>query len=134
MRVKPLGIYHNLEIIFAQMNGLYFEEQIRAQIIWGRQIRARSRAFRSIRLGSYCPQKKLITIHPALDQACVPRVCVERVVFHEMLHQKHEQNLRKTKRIHTRAFLDEERRFTHLETADTWFKHNLNRVLNVKKI
>ena len=45
-----------------------------------------ARRRRTIRLGSYDARENLIRVHPALDQSWVPRLFVEAVVYHEMLH------------------------------------------------
>ena len=125
------GIYHDIELIYHQINSLYFDNQINAQIIWGRFGSYKPRKH-SIRLGSYCSQKKRILIHPSLDQACVPRICVERVIHHEMLHQKFPVSKHPSGRrcVHHREFKLAEREFQDAVFADAWFKDNLKRLLS----
>ena len=67
---------------------------------------------RSIKMGSFAVEDRIIRIHPALDQDCVPDYFVAWIVFHEMLHGKHEvkrENGRR--RFHSAEFLAEERTF-----------------------
>ena len=125
------GIYHNLDIIYAHLNALYFESQISASIAWGRHRTSPNRRKYSIRLGSYEPNSRHITIHPALDQAAVPRLCVERIVYHEMLHQKFpEKRVSRSKRsIHTPEFRAAEKLFLGADLADAWFKSNIEQIL-----
>lgn len=125
------GIYHDIELIYHQINLLYFDNQINAQILWGRFGTYAARK-RSIRLGSYCSRKKCILIHPSLDQACVPRICVERIIYHEMLHQKFPVSKHPSGRrcVHGRQFKLAEQEFRDAPLADTWFKDNLKRLLS----
>jgi len=125
------GVYHNLNIIYSRLNEHYFQNQIDSAITWGKW--GKGKNTRSIRLGSYDASRRLITIHPALDQAGVPRICVERIVYHEMLHQKHPIKIKNGRRsIHTASFLEEEIYFTGAQIADQWFKCNLDRLLRFR--
>jgi hypothetical protein len=83
-RSKP-GIYFDLTAIFADLNERFFNRSINASVNWGRTRKIKRK--NSIRLGSYHDTDKSITIHPALDQPTVPLICLERIMFHEMLHQ-----------------------------------------------
>ena len=127
------GIYHDLNGIYERVNRAYFDEKIEAKIQWGKRSASRGR-FRSIRLGSYNHDRKLITIHPIMDQASIPRICVERIVHHEMLHQIHPIKRGKAGRrlIHTADFRQDEKQFLEGEIADLWFKSNLDRILRNK--
>ena len=123
------GIYHSLSCIYLRLNEQYFANQITAFVTWGKWGK-RSPRFSSIRLGSYDATKKLITIHPALDQASVPRLCVERIVYHEMLHQKHPilKGKRGRRLIHTPSFRQDEKKFTGATLADQWFEQNIKNI------
>jgi len=129
------GIYHDLSGIYEKLNRAYFDGKINASIVWGKKgtNKTRSRS-RSIRLGSYCDARKLITIHPAMDQACVPRLCVERIVHHEMLHQIHpvKKDSYGRRLIHTPSFRADEEQFDDAKAADYWFKANLDRILQMR--
>lgn len=93
-RVKPRrrivlrtrGRHHDLMAIFAQVVDDFFPGGVGdVRITWGKMPPQR-RGRRSIRLGTYTHDLELVRIHPALDQAEVPRFFVEFVVFHEVLH------------------------------------------------
>jgi len=125
------GVYHDLGEIYRRLNHTYFQNDIRATIVWGRHRSNSNRQKYSIRLGSYEAQARLITIHPVLDQASVPRLCVERIVYHEMLHEAHPARRisRARRSIHTPEFRAAEAKFVGATLADEWFKSNLDRIL-----
>lgn len=135
MHIGRRGIYHDLEEIFHRVNEAYFDCAIDATITWGKRPNALSRRT-SIQLGSYHPNKRLITIHPVLDQAIIPRLCVERIVHHEMLHQHlpAEKKRGQRRQIHTPEFRRAEALFHHAERADRWFKDNLDLLLAKKML
>jgi len=118
-------------VIFDELNAEYFGGHMDARITWGPSV-SRRRRRRSIKMGSFSVEDRVIRIHPALDQAAVPRYFVAWIVFHEMLHGKHEvrrENGRR--RFHSAAFLAEERTFPEYERACAWEKANLDRLLRV---
>jgi len=82
-------------------------------------------------MGVYLHDHKLIRIHPALDDARVPRHFVELVVFHEMLHQAIPPVSGRDGRrmVHGRDFRARERRFPGYERARAWEKQNLHLLL-----
>lgn len=122
---------NKLEIIFEDLNKQFFSDSIAAQIRWG-QCRKSKKTRRSILLGSYNGLKKTITIHPALSQSEIPLICLERVVFHEMLHQKFPQKNNERNCIHHKEFLDFEKQYPYLKQADIWIKNNLKKLLSYK--
>lgn len=127
---EPNGIYHCLNSIFHELNHEYFLGAISADIAWGKSGSFTGKRRTSIRLGSYHIKNRFITIHPALDQAFVPKLCVARIVYHEMLHQKHGCiRVGKKNRIHTPGFKKEEKLFIAAEATDQWFKANLEKIL-----
>ncbi len=129
LTVRTAGRYHDLQAIFDRLNDEQFDGALQARITWG-PVSARRQRRRSIKMGSFAVEDRVIRIHPALDQACVPDYFVAWIVFHEMLHGKHEvkrENGRR--RFHTPEFLAEERQFPDYERACTWEKANLDRLL-----
>lgn len=132
MKPKPqaLGIYFDLEKIFYELNHKYFAGQISATLKWGAK-RKHNGLKRSIRLGSYHPHKKAIIIHPCLDQAIVPAICVERILFHEMLHQHLPIKKSPTGKnlAHYPEFNEFEKNYPYLREADLWLKNHLSRLL-----
>ena len=81
-------------------------------------------------MGSFAVEDRIIRIHPALDQEFVPDYFVAWIVFHEMLHGKHEvRREHGRRRFHTQAFMDEERTFPDFARACAWEKQHLDRLL-----
>ncbi|HEY4393946.1 MAG TPA: hypothetical protein VGP64_07790 [Polyangia bacterium] len=129
LTVRTAGRHHDLQAIFDRLNVQWFGGVLEARITWGPVASQRQRR-RSIKMGSFAVEDRVIRIHPALDQACVPDYFVSWIVFHEMLHGKHEikrENGRR--RFHTPEFLAEERQFPEFERACAWEKANLDRLL-----
>ena len=124
------GRYYDLDEIYARLNREHFNGQVAARIGWGRNAPGRRR--RSIKMGVYFHERKLIKIHPALDDARVPAHFVEMVVFHEMLHQILPPSLDQTGRrsVHGRAFRAAERKFPDYARARAWEKANLDLLLS----
>ena len=130
LRIDPVGDHHDLQDIFLQLNRRYFDEQIAATITYGPAPRARGTR-KSIKMGSYSAETKVIRIHPALDQRQVPRFFVEWIVFHEMLHHVHRARRGEDGRrcVHTPEFLAQERTFHDFRRAQRWEDENLDFLL-----
>lgn len=132
MKVKTMatkGVYFDLTIIFDDLNKRFFNQTITATLSWGKRKTLLQK--RSIRLGSYHPGKKNIVINPCLDQAIVPHICVERILFHEMLHQHFPSKKSPAGKnlVHYREFYEFEKKYPYLQQADLWLKANLKRLL-----
>ena len=131
MTLRTEGRHHDLQAIFDRLNATHFTGGLQARITWG-PVTSRGRRRRSIKMGSFAVEDRIIRIHPALDQDCVPDYFVAWIVFHEMLHGKHEvkrENGRR--RFHSPEFLADERQFPDYERACAWEKANLDRLLRV---
>ncbi len=131
MNLRTEGRHHDLKAIFDRLNAAHFAGGLEARITWG-PVTSRGRRRRSIKMGSFAVEDRIIRIHPALDQDCVPDYFVAWIVYHEMLHGKHEvkrENGRR--RFHSAAFIEEERQFPEYERACAWEKANLDRLLRV---
>ncbi len=126
--LRTAGRCHDLQAIFARLNARYFGGKLDAKITWGpRSVRRRRR---SIKMGSFSVEDRIIRIHPALDRPGVPSYFVAWIVFHEMLHGKHEVLRVKGRRcFHPREFMDEERSFSEYQRACAWEKRNIDRLL-----
>lgn len=124
----PRGEVHDLQRIFDDLNQRYFQGRVTARITWS--VAARKQRRRSIRMGSYSEEERLIRIHPSLDQSFVPEYFVAAVVFHEMLHEIHGPR-EKTgpRRVHSAAFCRDEARFAEHAKARAWEAENLHRLL-----
>ncbi|MHC4974781.1 MAG: hypothetical protein ACYTG3_20890 [Planctomycetota bacterium] len=87
-RLRQRGEHHDLAGLAAPLFDaefiLDFEERGRPGVTWGR--RGRSRARRSLHLGSYAPAGHVVRVHPVLDRPSVPAWFVRYVLFHEILH------------------------------------------------
>lgn len=123
------GSVHDLQELYDRLNRLEFGGRVEARIGWGR--RAPGRRRRSIKMGVYLHERRLIRIHPALDDLEVPRLFVELVVFHEMLHQivPPSEGDGGRRCVHGRAFREAEKKFPGYEQARAWEKANLHVLL-----
>jgi len=131
--IETRGEVHDLQEIYDDLNLRYFANCIDARITWGMRNPpgAKRRRRNSIKMGSYSVEDRLIRIHPSLDRAFVPREFVEWIVYHEMLHQKHDIPIIGGRRIfHTVEFMAEEASFEHYEQARQWERDNLDRILH----
>jgi len=126
--LRAKGIFHDLEEIFDDLNRRYFDSKIEAWIGWGRSGPQRRR--RSIRMGVYLHDSRVIRIHPALDRPEVPGYFVRYVVFHEMLHQAHPPRTIGGRRVmHTPEFRAAERAYPDYGRAITWEERNIDFLL-----
>jgi hypothetical protein len=122
------GRFHDLEMILTALRARYFPDSAGVSICWGRWS-GRTRT-RSIRFGTYFPDAKLIRIHPALDQAFVPRLFVEFIVYHELLHHVIPPvRVKGRYQIHSAAFRQREREFPAYAEAMAWRQQFLHRLL-----
>ncbi|MES2569726.1 MAG: SprT-like domain-containing protein [Verrucomicrobiota bacterium] len=124
------GRFFDLRALFDRLNAVYFEDQLEAYtIVWGRKRRLRPR--NGIVFGSIQEEKRLIRIHPLLDQAFVPRWFVEYVIYHEMCHAvvPDEFHARGGRIVHHERFYARERKFYRFRRAKAWEKQNLARFL-----
>jgi hypothetical protein len=123
------GAVHDLADVYAALNARWFQNSVHARIGWGRRTQAGRK--RSIKMGVYFHDQKVIRIHPALDDGRVPRHFVEMVVFHEMLHQIFPPASDASGRriVHGKEFRAAERRFPGFERARAWEKAHLHLLL-----
>jgi hypothetical protein len=132
-KLRTAGTHFDLAVLFDDINRRYFQGLVDARITWGKDAgkpTKRRRRSRSIKLGSYCSDQKLIRIHPALDRDFVPRYFVEYVIFHEMLHHVVPMPVREGRRVcHSREFRARERTFELFTEAERWEKQHVARLL-----
>lgn len=123
------GFHHNLKEIYDRLNQRYFESRLKVPITWGRS-RAKWRRH-SIDFGCYDPEVRIIRVNPALDRPWVPRLFVDYIVYHEMLHAalgiRALSNGRRE--IHSLRFREEEKQFRFHRWASRWERGNLWRFL-----
>jgi hypothetical protein len=127
--LRTSGEHHDLEEILEWLASRHFGGPVDALITWGRRSQRRGKK-RSIQLGTYLADERLIRVHPVLDQEWVPRFYVEAVVYHELLHHDIPCVVKNGRRwFHTKEFRDRERAFEHYELAEKWEKKHLGRLL-----
>ncbi len=115
---NPKGKHYDLLEIFDELNFQYFFGlMLRPTRGWSRQ------ASRTL-LGHYDSSHNTIVLSRILDRAEVPRLAVEYVLYHEMLHVRHPVEHQGARRcVHTPAFKAEEKKFAHYREAKALLKH-----------
>jgi len=127
--LRSEGRHHDLRAIADDLGTRHFGGEVDVRISWGKRVQPKRRQ-RSLQLGTYLPEERLIRIHPVLDQPWVPGFFVEAVVFHELLHHDMPAVVQNGRRhYHTRAFRMRERSFEYHSAAQQWQKENLWRLL-----
>jgi hypothetical protein len=129
------GKHHDLLALLDDVNERYFDGAVRPLITWGKRgargARLRGgRPRKTIKLGSYSGVDRLVRVHPALDQAWVPRYFVAYIVYHEMLHHviPASRGLGRVN-LHPPEFKEREKEFRHYERALDWERRHVGRLL-----
>jgi predicted metal-dependent hydrolase len=109
---NPRGAHFDLDRLFDELNGKYFEGRLqRPHIGWS------ARNWRR-QFGCYDPGPNQILLNRRMDRPGVPACAVEYVLFHEMLHVKHPTRRSGCSMVsHSREFREEEKRFAEFERA-----------------
>ena len=129
LRVRTRGRTHDLQELLESEAMRAFGEVISVGVTWGLRRRMR-RSQRSIRLGSYTAEQKMIRIHPLLDQPAVPAWFVGFVLYHEMLHHRLGLGVEPGARFrHPPAFREAERLHPQFEESRTWERTVLPRLM-----
>lgn len=113
----PSGTHYDLEQIFEDLNfRFFFGLMARPALGWSLRV---SRST----LGHYDPSHHTIVISKLLDDTRVPRLAVEFVMFHEMLHLRYPVEHRGGRRcIHTPEFQNAEKQFPGYQQAKELLK------------
>ena len=108
----PQGVRFHLDEMFAELNFRYFHGLMARPILgWS------PHASRNL-LGHYDPSHNAIVLSRILDRPHTPRLAVEYVLFHEMLHLRFPaEHTGIRRRVHTRAFKEAEMQFENLAEA-----------------
>ena len=108
----PQGNQFDLEPMFEELNFRYFFGLMaRPRLGWS------PNASRTL-LGHYDPSHNAIVLSRILDRPETPRLAVEYVLFHEMLHLRHPAEHNGGRRcVHTKAFKEAEKQFENLTEA-----------------
>ncbi len=106
------GRVYDLEEIFSDVNIRYFHGLMaKPDLGWSLRISRTT-------LGHYDPSHHAIVISRILDRVDVPKLAVEYVMFHEMLHLRHPVEHRGARRcVHTLEFKEAEKQFEDLAGA-----------------
>jgi hypothetical protein len=131
--VRTEGRFFDLMRIFDELNAQYFDHRVACRITWGKG-GGSSKRRRSIKLGSYHANERLIRIHPALDQSFVPSYFISFVVFHEMLHEQLgiSEGRGGRRAVHPPEFRALEARYPYAQDANAWEKANIHALLRFK--
>jgi hypothetical protein len=106
------GRTYDLDAIFEELNVRFFHGLLARPVMTWSSDHARNR------LGHYDPAHNAIVVSRVFDQPRVPRVVVEYIVYHEMLHLKHPVRMRGSRRcVHSAEFQAEEKLFPRLAEA-----------------
>lgn len=116
--LDPKGEVYDLQWMFDDLNFRYFFGLMsQPQLGWSRQSSRTA-------LGHYDPSHHTIVISKLLDRPDVPRLAVEYVLFHEMLHVRYPVEHRGVRRcVHTREFKQAEKQFDRLADAKRALAH-----------
>jgi hypothetical protein len=109
---EPAGCQFDLEEIFDELNERYFNNLLgRPRLSWSRT------ASRTL-LGHWDAAHNAIIVSKLFDRPKAPRLLVEYILYHEMLHLKYPVDHRRVRRcVHSAEFRAEERRFPHYAAA-----------------
>ena len=112
MLSEPKGRFFDLEEIFERLNRQFFDGLLgRPALGWSLR---RSRTM----LGHFDPSHNAIILSKIFDEAAVPAVAVEYVMFHEMLHLLHPVEHKGARRcVHTPEFKSAEKKYPRLKEA-----------------
>lgn len=108
----PPGSHFDLEKLFEELNGKYFDGKLRRPHIgWSRRSWRRQ-------WGCYDPGPHRILLNRRMDHPGFPQFAVEYVLYHEMLHVKHPTRRSGCSLVsHSRGFREEEKRFAEFMRA-----------------
>lgn len=113
------GRHIDLDEIFERVNAQYFEGCLnKPRLSWSAK---RARYI----LGRYDSTHHTIFISRLFDSPDVPAYVVDYVMFHEMLHVKHQSRVQACRVVvHTPEFKTEEQTFLHYQEAKIWLKRS----------
>lgn len=113
----PQGNFYNLAQIFEELNFRYFHG------LMARPLLGWSRKPSRVMLGHYDPSHNAIIVSRLLDSPAIPRLAVEYVLFHEILHLRFPVDYAGARRcVHTPEFKQAEREFPYLRQATALLK------------
>src|SRR5262249_53977752 len=117
MITSPRGRYYDLEALFDDLNARYFNGSLaRPRLSWSQSKTSRV-------LGHHDHVHGAIIVSRTLDCTTIPKLVLEYVLYHEMLHVKHPPKPVAGRTIyHGPQFRDDEKRFHQVEEATRWLE------------
>lgn len=135
---RARGTYFDLDAILQSLNVRFFAGAVVARIAWlegedwpglEEHCDEVESAAQGLAMAAYCVETQQIWVHRSLDAADIPRVYLDWVVFHEMLHQLHEMPFVGQRRLHhSPAFERDEAKFPGREEALSWERSHRQRL------
>jgi hypothetical protein len=114
----PRGVLYDLDQMFEELNFRYFNGLMARPILGWSPYASRTL------LGHYDPSHNAIVLSRVLDRRDIPRLAVEYVLFHEMLHLRYPaEHKGARRRVHTRDFKHAERQFEGFAEAQILLKN-----------
>lgn len=116
-RLNASGRYRHLDPCFERLNLKYFGGTLnKPRLSWSEK---RSKRI----LGRYDMTRDTIFISRLFDAPSVPSFMLDYVMFHEMLHVKHQSRVKDCRvQVHTPEFRLDERTFEQYDDARLWLK------------
>jgi hypothetical protein len=113
----PEGAVHHLEHIFEDLNMKYFGGMMARPALGWSRFRSRTH------LGHFDPSHHMIVISRIFDDPRAPRLALEYVMYHEMLHLRYPVDHSGARRcVHTPEFKAHEKQFPHFREAKALLK------------
>jgi len=111
------GATYDLDALFDDLNLRFFHGLLaRPRMSW-------SSAHARNSLGHYDPAHNAIVVSRIFDHPRVPRLAMDYILYHEMLHLKHPVKLRGSRRcVHSAEFQAEEKLFPQWQEAQKFLK------------
>jgi len=114
----PEGAVHHLVEIFEELNAAYFGGMMARPALGWSHVRSRSR------VGHFDPSHNMIVISRIFDDRRVPRLALEYVMYHEMLHLHYPVDHSGARRcVHTPEFKAQEKLFPNYKEARALLRH-----------
>jgi hypothetical protein len=108
----PRGECRDLAEVFDRVNAKFFDGLL------GQPLLGWSRGVSRTLLGHFDPAHNAIIVSRILDRPEAPRLALEYVMFHEMLHLRYPVDHNGTRRrVHTREFREAEKKYPQLKEA-----------------
>ncbi|UCE36023.1 MAG: M48 family metallopeptidase [Thermoplasmata archaeon] len=113
----PKGEVYDLKESFDRVNRKYFKEKLKApSLTW-------SLRKTKTRFGHHDDVFNTIVISRTLDNKRLPSYLLDYVMYHEMLHMKHERSYKNGRRsMHTKVFKEDEKKFHNYKKAKALLK------------